>query len=675
MKTHLASIIILAFLILFAQTEFAATQDTCATPSGYTSMQYVNSTVYLKILLVDFPDVAHRTLPSAYVKQDFENMLLSLNTYVSPSTTPDGDVVYGSMNDYYKVMSSGNLTISGRVVNNIGPGNLPIWLRMGTSQTKAYYYTQTLTAFIVDATNLAQSQGLDVSTPNQNTFLAIIYAGNAYYLRPDGVPSALNPRASGNTYIMSERYDTPFNQETVGAKFSRIGVHCHEFAHTLGISHSSGSRADVMESGSRNGPGNRGAAPAPLNPIARMIKGWINPTPISGQQPWDLYYSISAPQVFKINSNATGNYFLIENRHFCDSIVIGSTKIPDYNNTAFMPISWSQNSPNVIFSEGILVWRVTLGAPYDYGDNGLIYASGRYGASWPDNNPSETDAGDLYPGTAGIKVLSPWSDSRDPTVYDYTLHRYPIFVPDTKPGTNVAMEVTAENQSAGYISVILYGSNPEQASPSKPQNLQVTSYLVQTNPKLYSPRLTWNSNAEPNLASYKIYRKLTPGDGNYHYLASVSSTQTYYLDGTVYTGSGGSAGYEITAVNSIPKESIYSDHVTINVQDTWKPYVQPVEDRAIPDQFKMDQNHPNPFNPVTHLKYQLAEDTHVALKLYDVLGREVMSLIDEQEQAGYHEFTIDGSQLSSGVYFAQLVATDGVGQVKLRAVNKLILAK
>jgi len=54
--------------------------------------------------------------------------------------------------------------------------------------------------------------------------------------------------AGGNMYIMSERQDRPYGQENGTDKFSRIGIHCHEFAHLLGIGHTDGSRADVARS-------------------------------------------------------------------------------------------------------------------------------------------------------------------------------------------------------------------------------------------------------------------------------------------------------------------------------------------------------------------------------------------------------------------------------------------
>ncbi len=65
-------------------------------------------------------------------------------------------------------------------------------------------------------------------------------------------------------------------------------------------------------------------------------------------------------------------------------------------------------------------------------------------------------------------------------------------------------------------------------------------------------------------------------------------------------------------------------------------------------------NYPNPFNPTTVIKYEIPKDTHVTLRVYDVLGRMVVTLVDGEETMGVHEVTFDGSRFASGVYFYRL---------------------
>ncbi len=72
---------------------------------------------------------------------------------------------------------------------------------------------------------------------------------------------------------------------------------------------------------------------------------------------------------------------------------------------------------------------------------------------------------------------------------------------------------------------------------------------------------------------------------------------------------------------------------------------------GIPSQFNLEQNYPNPFNPVTTIKYQIPEISFVTLKVYDVLGNEIATLVSEEKPAGSYEINFNSSNLSSGIYF------------------------
>lgn len=72
---------------------------------------------------------------------------------------------------------------------------------------------------------------------------------------------------------------------------------------------------------------------------------------------------------------------------------------------------------------------------------------------------------------------------------------------------------------------------------------------------------------------------------------------------------------------------------------------------TLPTHFSIEQNYPNPFNPSTIIRYQLPTSNLVTLKIYDMLGRELSTLVNEQQNAGRHEVIFDGSQIASGVYF------------------------
>lgn len=76
----------------------------------------------------------------------------------------------------------------------------------------------------------------------------------------------------------------------------------------------------------------------------------------------------------------------------------------------------------------------------------------------------------------------------------------------------------------------------------------------------------------------------------------------------------------------------------------------------VPDRFSLEQNYPNPFNPVTNLEFRISKLGFVSLKIYDVLGKEVKTLVNEKLSPGNYKVEFDGSNLTSGVYFYRLTA-------------------
>ena len=97
---------------------------------------------------------------------------------------------------------------------------------------------------------------------------------------------------------------------------------------------------------------------------------------------------------------------------------------------------------------------------------------------------------------------------------------------------------------------------------------------------------------------------------------------------------------------------------------------QSIKIENIPEQFKLHQNYPNPFNPVTTINYDLPQQTHVNIMIYDILGREVVNLVSKEMPAGYKTIIWDsrnnyGESVSAGIYFYQIQTKDFVKTKKM----------
>ncbi len=104
----------------------------------------------------------------------------------------------------------------------------------------------------------------------------------------------------------------------------------------------------------------------------------------------------------------------------------------------------------------------------------------------------------------------------------------------------------------------------------------------------------------------------------------------------------------------------YSNEIEVNV--------------PAPAVFTLDQNYPNPFNPSTQIAFRLAVDSKVSLKVFNVLGQEVATLVNTNLVAGGHSINFDASALNSGVYLYRIEAA-GIDGSNFVDIKKMILTK
>jgi len=176
-----------------------------------------------------------------------------------------------------------------------------------------------------------------------------------------------------------------------------------------------------------------------------------------------------------------------------------------------------------------------------------------------------------------------------------------------------------------------------------------------------SVNLSWTTATEVNNSGFEVERMqyvndfktigFVPGYGttteikNYNFVDPKlpSGNYTYRLKQIDYNGT-----------------FTYSDEVNVEV--------------IAPMQFKLSQNYPNPFNPSTNIEFSLVVDSKVSLRVFNVIGEEVASLLNETLTSGSHEITFDASAFNSGVYLYRLEATGSNG-ISFVEVKKMTLIK
>ena len=177
--------------------------------------------------------------------------------------------------------------------------------------------------------------------------------------------------------------------------------------------------------------------------------------------------------------------------------------------------------------------------------------------------------------------------------------------------------------------------------------------------------LSWRTATETNNRGFEIERQIINGDnkGTWNFVGfkqgkgTTTEPQEYSFTDNIDNIQATAIGYRLKQVDFDGKSN-YSDEVLVN--------------DLVPLQYNLSQNFPNPFNPTTAIDYAIPENSFVSLKVYNSLGQEVSTLVNENKQAGTYHLNFDASGLPSGVYYYILRAGNNNEFVKT---NKMILLK
>ena len=153
-------------------------------------------------------------------------------------------------------------------------------------------------------------------------------------------------------------------------------------------------------------------------------------------------------------------------------------------------------------------------------------------------------------------------------------------------------------------------------------------------------------------AQYKISNSVFSNGG------SISGSSTNQIISTIGEPIVGTSG---NSVNQIQSGFWYSEDAITGVEKNDK--------NSAPKEFQLMQNYPNPFNPTTTIIFDLPKQSHVTIKIYNILGQEVETLINETKKPGSYQLNFNAASLASGVYIYRIQAGDFTSTKKMMLIK------
>jgi len=206
----------------------------------------------------------------------------------------------------------------------------------------------------------------------------------------------------------------------------------------------------------------------------------------------------------------------------------------------------------------------------------------------------------------------------------------------------------------------------DDQTPLTPTNFAGTTYNNH-------PKLTWSLINGPDVV-YEIHRKVSPlggSAGTWQLLTSVSAANASYVD-ISFEISGqqleGIVEYKVRAKDLQPVYSAFTNSVLYHYYGVNK------FNSGMVREFSLSENYPNPFNPITTISFSIPERSFVTLKVYDMLGREIAELVNEELETGSFEKTFDANNLASGIYIYRITAMKD-GKILFNESKQMLLIK
>ena len=230
-------------------------------------------------------------------------------------------------------------------------------------------------------------------------------------------------------------------------------------------------------------------------------------------------------------------------------------------------------------------------------------------------------------------------------------------------GTHIEVQNGA-NISAGYVSILGTYSGGGTVN-GLPIPVEFISFSASVSKKTVT--LNWETATETNNMGFEVQR-LAVSDQQTS--ASLSTGSVWEVVGFVQGAGTSTEKHDYTFTDKSSLKGKYFYRLKQSDFDGQFSYSDEIEvEIGLPTEFELSQNYPNPFNPETVISYQLPVSGNVSLKVFDMLGREVVTLVDEVKEAGAYDVTFNGKALASGTYIYRLQSGDYI------KIHKMILLK
>ena len=234
----------------------------------------------------------------------------------------------------------------------------------------------------------------------------------------------------------------------------------------------------------------------------------------------------------------------------------------------------------------------------------------------------------------------------------------------TAVGTTPITLITADLRDVNGTITLTKANGSVTVDPPLP--IQLSSFTAALVGGTNHVLLSWKTLSETDNLGFEVQRSLEP-------LGPFESIAGSFIEGHGTTIE--PQEYSYTDVNTEGKSWYYrlkqmDRSGAVNYSDAVQAILTAVaEEKAMPTVYSLDQNYPNPFNPSTVISYQLPSAGSVRLVVYDLLGKEVATLVNGMREAGYHKESFNASGLGSGLYFYQLTAGDQTFLKKMMVVK------